>query len=125
MNQIFDFCVATDWEYDRDFVSLIEHIALEKFGLTTYIVEPFNLQETINRFRNGEVDFNFLYDSWMLSALILIIVLVGIISGSYPAIFLSSFSPLNTLKGRFQVAQKNLPVFAILLLLHNSFFPLD
>jgi hypothetical protein len=62
MKQTFDFCVATDWEYDKDFVSLIERIAREKYGLTTYVVEPFNLHETINRFRNGEISFNFFYD---------------------------------------------------------------
>jgi len=53
-----------------------------------------------------ELDFNFLYDSWMLFALICIIVLIGTISGSYPAFFLSSFSPLNTLKGGFKVGAK-------------------
>jgi putative ABC transport system permease protein len=53
-----------------------------------------------------ELDFNLFYDSWMLFALICIIVLIGTISGSYPAIFLSSFSPLNTLKGGFKASPK-------------------
>jgi len=53
-----------------------------------------------------ELDFNLFYDSWMLFALIFIIVLIGTISGSYPAIFLSSFSPLNTLKWGFKVGSK-------------------
>jgi hypothetical protein len=62
MEHTFDFCVATDWEYDKDFVNLIERIARETYGLTTYVVEPFNLDETINRFRNGEIRFNYFYD---------------------------------------------------------------
>lgn len=62
MTQIFDFCVATDWIYDKDFVNLIEQVAREKYSLTTYIVEPFNLNETINKIRNGEIGFNFFYD---------------------------------------------------------------
>jgi len=62
MKQTFDFCVATDWEYDKDFVSLIERSAREKYGITTFVVEPFNLNETINRFRSGEIGFNFFYD---------------------------------------------------------------
>ncbi len=62
MIQIFDFCVATDWEYDRDFINLIERLAHDKHGLTTYIVEPFNLEETITRIRSGDIKFNFFYD---------------------------------------------------------------
>ena len=62
MKQIFDFCVATDWEYDKDFVNLIEHVAREKYGLSTYIVESFNLDETINRIDHGELGFHFFYD---------------------------------------------------------------
>ncbi|MCI0495084.1 hypothetical protein L0Z72_08740 [candidate division KSB1 bacterium] len=62
MPQIFDFCVATDWEYDKDFVSLIEQVAREKYSLTTYLVESFNLYETIDRVRNRELNFHFFYD---------------------------------------------------------------
>ena len=53
-----------------------------------------------------ELNFGFFYDSWILLALICIIALVGIISGSYPALFLSSLSPLNTLKGGFKIGSK-------------------
>jgi len=62
MTQTYDFCVATDWEYDKDFVSLIEQVAREKYALTTYVVEPFNLDETIHRVHNGELNFRFFYD---------------------------------------------------------------
>ena len=62
MTQHFDFCVATDWEYDKDFVKLIERVAKEKYNMTTYLVELFNLNETIDRIGNGEVCFHFFYD---------------------------------------------------------------
>ncbi|MCU0643208.1 MAG: hypothetical protein MUC94_03020 [bacterium] len=62
MAQIFDFCVATDWEYDKDFVSLIEQVAREKYALKTYVVEPFNLDETIHCVHHGELKFRFFYD---------------------------------------------------------------
>jgi len=62
MTQHFDFCVATDWEYDKDFINLIERVAQEKYNLTTYLVEPFNLNETIDRIRNDEISFHFFYD---------------------------------------------------------------
>lgn len=62
MTQTYDLCVATDWEYDKDFVSLIEQIAREKYALTTYVVEPFNLDETIHRVVNRNLNFRFFYD---------------------------------------------------------------
>lgn len=60
--QIYNFCIATDWEYDKDFLQLLQQKAHQEHGLTTYIVEPFNLKETIQRYRDGEIAFNFLYD---------------------------------------------------------------
>lgn len=62
MPQIYDFCIATDWEYDRDFLQLVQRYAQQVHGLSTYIVEPFNLEETIRKLRNQELAFNFLFD---------------------------------------------------------------
>ncbi len=62
MPQIYDFCIATDWEYDKDFLKLVQQQAHQEQNLTTYIVEPFNLEETIRRYISGEIVFNFLYD---------------------------------------------------------------
>lgn len=62
MLQIYDFCIATDWEYDRDFLQLLQQKAHQEQGLTTYVVEPFNLKETIQKVKNQELEFNFLYD---------------------------------------------------------------
>lgn len=62
MTQHYDICVATDWEYDKDFVFLIENTAQKKYNMSTYMVEPFNLEETVNRVRSGELSFYFFYD---------------------------------------------------------------
>ncbi|MBN1224566.1 MAG: hypothetical protein JXB23_15060 [Candidatus Aminicenantes bacterium] len=62
MTRKFDFCVATDWEYDRDFVELLKDCAFRKYGLTTYIVEPSNLPDAVHRFSEGSLSFGFLYD---------------------------------------------------------------
>ncbi|MFZ5516222.1 MAG: ATP-grasp domain-containing protein [Candidatus Zhuqueibacterota bacterium] len=62
MTQCYDFCVATDWEYDKEFIHMIERAAHEKYNMTTFLVEAFNLQETIERVRKGEVQFHFFYD---------------------------------------------------------------
>ena len=62
MPQIYDFCIATDWEYDRDFLQSLQEKAHQEQGLTTYVVEPFNLNETVQKVKNQELEFNFLYD---------------------------------------------------------------
>ncbi len=46
-----------------------------------------------------QLQFNILSDPVILPALIGLIFLVGLISGSYPAFYLASFNPVNVLKG--------------------------
>lgn len=62
ISQIYDFCIASDWEYDKDFLQLLQQKAHQEQNLTTYIVEPFNLEETIQKVKNQELMFHFLYD---------------------------------------------------------------
>jgi hypothetical protein len=52
----FDIAIAWDWEYDREFVSLLEH-AVHARGLTSLGVSPSTLQETLARTRDGECTF--------------------------------------------------------------------
>ncbi len=61
MKKIFDFCIASDFEYDADFIDLIEASAHRR-GLTTYVVWPHNLNETMRRFKREEIGFKFFYD---------------------------------------------------------------
>lgn len=60
MNQL-DFCIATDFEYDVDFMNLLEDAA-RRHGLSTYIVWPYNLSETLRKLNKDEMAFNFFYD---------------------------------------------------------------
>jgi hypothetical protein len=56
-----DLAIAADWEYDRDFVALVERSA-RQLGLSTLQVWPADLPETLRALENGEIDIRFLVD---------------------------------------------------------------
>jgi putative ABC transport system permease protein len=64
------------------------------FVLLELMLRPFN------SYTGKDLDFFYLDNFWLIPALLLGTVLVGIFSGSYPAFYLSSFKVLNVLRGR-------------------------
>ena len=58
---IYSIGLASDCPLDEDFFSLIEKIA-HKNNLSTYLIHPFNLQETLFLLQNGQIGFLALYD---------------------------------------------------------------
>lgn len=71
------------------FLAMIFAIAMVEFMLPTF-----------NRLSDKEIVFNFSASHEIIFTFILITVLTGIISGSYPAIYLSSFQPIEILKSK-------------------------
>ena len=59
--RVIDLAVAADWEYDRDFVSLVERSA-QRLGLSTLQVWPSGLSKTLRAIEDGEIDIRFLVD---------------------------------------------------------------
>ena len=55
MNQI-QLGVAWNWEYDADFVAGVERACTDR-GLSTYRVDPANIQETLLRLKDAEIGF--------------------------------------------------------------------
>lgn len=88
------------------FISLILAIVIIKFSL------PF-----FNNLVNSNLEFNF-FDSWItIPGLILLSVFVGLLAGSYPAFYLSSFSPYTVLKGTLKNSMKNGRLRSVLVIL--------
>lgn len=47
---------------------------------------------------------------WFVSSLLLGVVVVGILSGGYPALYLSAFKPADVLKGKLRLGSRNVPL---------------
>ncbi len=71
------------------FLSLI--LAL---GLSALLLPVFN------QLAGKQMEVNTLLSSWFLPVLIALVFIVGCIAGSYPAFYLSSFQPIQVLKGK-------------------------
>lgn len=61
IEKVFDFAVAWNWEYDRDFIYQINDICL-KLALKPYLVNPQNLSETLRLLKEGQIEFLSFFD---------------------------------------------------------------
>jgi hypothetical protein len=57
----YDLAVTHDWEYDADFVRLVDEAARRR-GLTTLIVPPADIARVLEGSRAGAIDFGVLLD---------------------------------------------------------------
>ncbi len=57
----YDLAISLDWEYDWDFVRLIE-AASRGLGLRTLAISPADAAERLEEFRSGRLDFRVLFD---------------------------------------------------------------
>ena len=59
--EVFDLGLAFVWEYDTDFINLIEEI-LHKAGLSTFVVQGHNIDEVTEKVRERKLFFRFYLD---------------------------------------------------------------
>ncbi len=57
----YDLVITHDWEYDRDFVRLVEGSARAR-SLSTLLVAPAEAGRALGDFRSGAIDFGLLFD---------------------------------------------------------------
>ena len=57
---------------------------------------------TFNNFIDRQLDLDYFGNFYVIPGLFAFVIVVGILSGSYPAFFLSSFNPIRALKGSFK-----------------------
>ena len=85
---------------------LSESIVLVVLALGVAIVLMLSCLPMLNAFTTKQLSFSQLLDPIFLSIVIGITLLTGLVAGSYPAFFLTSFRPLGVLKGQIASAMR-------------------
>ncbi|MEO6166938.1 MAG: ABC transporter permease [Chitinophagales bacterium] len=85
---------------------LTESILVSFFALLLSFLVVALMLPYFNQLSGKAISFSAISLSWMLPALLLIVLLVGLLAGSYPAFFLSRFQPIEVLKGKFSAGFK-------------------
>ncbi|WP_186461806.1 ABC transporter permease [Mucilaginibacter pallidiroseus] len=82
--------------------SLMVTLASTLIAATVAII----LLPTFNQLAGKELSINLQTIGWMLPSLLIIIIVVGILAGAYPAFYLSAFQPITVLKGKLSAGFK-------------------
>ncbi|MDQ4142028.1 MAG: ABC transporter permease, partial [Bacteroidota bacterium] len=87
---------------------LLESILLTIIALVLGIVLVYLVLPIFNDLAGKELTLQFTHNLWLIPALLLFGLIVGVLAGSYPAFFLSSFQPVKVLKGTLTAGKESL-----------------
>ncbi len=91
------------------FFSLIISLVIVKISL------PF-----FNNLLSSDLQFSLTAKWFIIPVLLVLTIMVGVFAGSYPAFYLSSFQPVNVLKGKMKDSMKNGRLRSLLVILQFS-----
>jgi putative ABC transport system permease protein len=97
-----------------------ESVVMAAMALVLAVLLVHLFLPSFNRLIAKELSFNLIQDRNILLALLGIAVFVGIISGSYPAFFLSSFRPVRVFRGSHGVGRKSVSLRTCLVVFQFS-----
>ena len=99
---------------------LSEAVLITFLGLLIAIGLTEALLPRFSRLMDSPLSFNLTHTPWLIPALAIIVLLVGCLSGSYPAFFLSSLNPVKALKGQLSKKFSGRKLQSWLIVLQNT-----
>lgn len=84
----------------------LENLLLTSGALVLALGMAWVLLPAFNEFTGKDLSINVMQHHWLLPFFLVLVGIVGLFAGSYPAIFLSRFAPVNALKGLVGLTQK-------------------
>lgn len=80
-----------------------ESVLIAFFALVLAISLTYSVLPYFGKIVERPVEFNLLTNPWVLPGLLLLVMLVGLLSGSYPALAMSSLKPVDVLKTKSDI----------------------
>ncbi|GGA92633.1 MULTISPECIES: ABC transporter permease [Mucilaginibacter] len=99
---------------------LSESVLITYFSLVLALTLTWLLLPLINRLSELSLSINSLFQPIILISVLLLPLIIGLISGIYPAIFMSSFKPIKVLKGILKVGSGNISFRKVLVVVQFS-----
>ena len=94
------------WELVRQF--LLESILITAIALILAICFMYMALPVFNSIIGQNLTLHFSEHPLLLPGLLVFVLVIGILAGSYPAFYLSSFKPVTVLKGKFTAGKKSI-----------------
>lgn len=87
---------------------LFESVIIAAFALLLGLVLIYLALPAFNQLADQNLNLNFSEHPFLIPGLILFVLFTGVLAGSYPAFYLSSFKPVAVLKGKFSAGKKSI-----------------
>jgi putative ABC transport system permease protein len=85
---------------------LTESILISFIALVLALVLAFIMLPYFNQLSAKNIKLNVLASPWLLPVLLMLVLITGLLAGSYPAFYLSSFKPIQVIKGKLAAGFK-------------------
>ena len=86
---------------------LTESILISFIALLFAVAIAALLLPYFNQLSGKEIELGLFSKGWLIPSLLLLVLIVGLLAGSYPAFYLSSFQPVTVLKGKLAAGFKS------------------
>ncbi|OQP65609.1 ABC transporter permease [Niastella populi] len=85
---------------------LTESILISCIALVVALALVAAMLPYFNQLAAKDIKLNLLANPWLLPGLLLLVLITGLLAGSYPAFYLSSFKPIQVIKGKLAAGFK-------------------